>query len=49
MIPAIIEYRVEGNVLWPVVYMDMNALIEDYDSYMINLKQVRRGKRKRGA
>ena len=49
MIPAVIEYKVQGNVLYPLVYADLSQLMDDYDSYMIGIKQVRRGKRKRGA
>lgn len=48
MIPKVIEYKVVGNVLIPLVYVDLDVLIEDYDSFMINIKQVRRHK-KRGA
>lgn len=49
MLPKIIEYKVEGNVLMPLVYVDIDTLIRDYDSYYTGIKQVRRGKRKRGA
>ncbi len=46
MIPKIIEYKIEGNVLYPLVYMDLSRLISDYDSIMIGVKQhVRRKKR----
>ncbi len=46
LVPKIIEYTVQGNVLTPLVYVDLNKLIGSYDSYMINVKQVRRGKRR---
>jgi len=46
LVPKIIEYTVKGNVLTPLVYVDLNKLIESYDSYMLNVKQVRRGKRR---
>lgn len=48
MIPRVIEYKVEGNLLVPLVYVDLDSLMDDYDWFTINLKQVRR-KRKRGA
>lgn len=46
MVPRIIEYKVEGNVLFPLVYIDISKLIDDYDSTMLYVKQVRRGKRR---
>ncbi|WP_158301764.1 hypothetical protein [Paenibacillus mesophilus] len=45
MQPRVIEYKVEGNVLTPLVYVDLSLLIEDYDSFMINIKRVNRKKR----
>lgn len=45
MIPKVIEYKVEGKVLIPLVYVDMDKLINEYDTFMINVKQVRRKKR----
>lgn len=47
MKPKIIEYKVAGNVLIPLVYVDIDVLMEHYDSIMINVKQVR--SKKRGA
>ncbi|WP_170287170.1 hypothetical protein [Paenibacillus faecis] len=50
MLPRVIEYKVDGNLLIPLVYVDMDLLIDDYDSFMINIKQVQRCKqKKRGA
>ncbi len=49
MLPREIEYKVEGNLLIPLVYVDLDSLMDDYDWFTINLKQVRRGKKKRGA
>ncbi len=46
MIPRIIDYAVEGNVLYPYVYLDLDLLIKEYDAIIINTKQVRRGKRR---
>ncbi|MDO3678251.1 hypothetical protein [Paenibacillus ehimensis] len=46
MIPKIIEYKIEGNVLYPLVYMDLSLLIDDYDSIMLNVKQRVRRKRR---
>ena len=45
MLPKVIEYKVEGKVLTPLVYVDLSKLIDEYDSFMINIKQVRRKKR----
>lgn len=45
MLPKIIEYKVAGNVLIPLVFVNLDVLIEDYDSFMINIKQVRHKKR----
>lgn len=45
MIPKIIEYKIEGNVLYPLVYMDLSLLIDEYDSIMMSVKQVRRKRR----
>jgi hypothetical protein len=45
MLPKIIEYKVEGNLLKPLVYVDLSLLIEEYDSFMINIKRVTRKKR----
>ncbi|URJ36634.1 hypothetical protein MF625_001053 [Paenibacillus polymyxa] len=49
MIPKVIEYKVEGNVLTPLVYVDLDKLIDNYDSFMLNIKQVQRKHKKRGA
>lgn len=45
MLPKIIEYKIEGNVLYPLVYMDLSLLIDNYDSIMMSVKQVRRKRR----
>lgn len=49
VLPKVIEYKVDGNVLIPLVYVDMDLLINEYDTFMINIKQVRRKQKKRGA
>ncbi|MNW38897.1 hypothetical protein D3C74_159750 [compost metagenome] len=50
MLPKVIEYQVKGNVLAPLVFMDMSLLMDEYDSIMLNVKQVRHNKqKKRGA
>lgn len=42
-----IEYKKEGNLLIPLVYVDLDSLMDDYDWFSIGLKQVRcKGKRK---
>ncbi|GLI09941.1 hypothetical protein YDYSG_59740 [Paenibacillus tyrfis] len=45
MLPKILEYKIEGNVLYPLVYMDLSLLIDEYDSIMMSVKQVRRKRR----
>jgi len=45
MVPKVIEYKVDGNLLIPLVYVDLDMLINDYDTFMINIKRVRRKKR----
>jgi len=47
VIPRIIEYKVDGNILTPLVYVDLTELIENYDSVMLNVRRVT--KKKRGA
>ncbi len=49
MLPREIEYKVEGNLLIPFVYVDFDSFMDHYEWFVINYKQVRRGKRKRGA
>ncbi|MDU0332647.1 hypothetical protein RW092_20975 [Paenibacillus sp. 3LSP] len=44
-----IEYKAHGNLLIPFVYVDMDSLMDNYDWFMIGVKQVRRKKKKRGA
>ena len=46
MLPKVIEYKVDGNLLIPLIYLDLDLLFEHYDSIMVNVKQVRR-RRKR--
>lgn len=46
MLPKVIEYKVEGNLLTPILFVDLGYLIDNYDAFMINIKQVRRGRRK---
>ncbi len=45
MLPKIIEYAVEENVLYPLVYVDLSKLISEYDSIMMSVKQVNRKRR----
>lgn len=44
-----IEYKAHGNLLIPFVYVDMDSLMDNYDWFMIGVKQVRRKHKKRGA
>lgn len=44
MLPKVIEYKVEGNIITPLVYVDLSVLIDEYDSFMLNVKQVQRKK-----
>lgn len=48
MLPKVIEYKVDGNVLRPLVYVDLTKLMDEYDMFMIGVKQVQH-KKKRGA
>lgn len=48
--PRTIEYKKHGNLLIPLVYVDLDSLMDEYDWFSIGLKQVRRNKqKKRGA
>lgn len=49
MTPRTIEYKAHGNLLIPLVYVDLDSLMDEYDWFTIGLKQVRRKQKKRGA
>ncbi|WP_212938535.1 hypothetical protein [Paenibacillus antibioticophila] len=40
-----IEYKSHGNLLIPLVFVDLDSLMDDYDWFNIGLKQVQRKKR----
>lgn len=46
MVPKEIEYKVDGNLLIPLVYVDLNYLMDNYDSFMVNIKRISRRKKR---